>query len=92
MCGENAVPASSSIVVMGSPPRVRGKLQERLGFAEVLGLTPACAGKTHSPSTVVPTTEAHPGVCGENAEDAADAVDGRGSPPRVRGKPQCVQS
>ena len=46
MCGENAPPDNTLCSALGSPPHVRGKLILRIQLPLVLGITPACAGKT----------------------------------------------
>ena len=67
---------------------MRGKLVAELGELSRQGITPACAGKTYVISNVCPKDKDHPRVCGENefADDFAKGA--RGSPPRVRGKPE----
>ena len=50
-------------------------------------LIPARAGKTSPTSTTPTTPSAHPRACGENALDVDGVASGRGSSPRVRGKP-----
>ena len=70
----------------GSPPRVRGKVSQKTGFALTTRITPACAGK--SPPNLMsqfPTPD-HPRVCGEKKQAALSDDDQMGSPPRVRGK------
>ena len=66
VCGENPLAAAEAGADRGSPPRVRGKLLPRLDVDELLGLTPACAGKTRSARRPRRTSRAHPRVCGEN--------------------------
>ena len=86
-CGENPPwvwtaprPAGSSPRVRGKPPRVRGKHQRS-------GLIPACAGKTAAGPPRPRRGRAHPRACGENPRSPARSESGRGSSPRVRGKP-----
>ena len=45
-CGENRVSLTTVMVQEGSPPQVRGKPQVLQGIGEVIGITPAGAGKT----------------------------------------------
>ena len=87
VCGEN-LPAFDTIpTTAGSSPRVRGKLYGYAGSGLVMGLIPACAGKTKISGEFYQEYGAHPRVCGENAAfKALDALD-EGSSPRVRGKP-----
>ena len=46
VCGEKVPPSTSVNPALGSPPRVRGKAQERSGMADGDRITPACAGKS----------------------------------------------
>lgn len=49
----------------GSPPHVRGKEPFTILFSCLLGITPACAGKSCAPLLVSDRYEDHPRVCGE---------------------------
>ena len=129
-CGENPRPRGPAWNVLGSPPRVRGKLIDSLERAGYEGITPARAGKTTlSPPSFklsgdhpracgenrcrmrrisalwitparagktqpLPTgprrTADHPRACGENSAPRARRGWDRGSPPRVRGKPERI--
>ena len=65
VCGEKLAAKAGSINGMGSPPRVRGKAF-RVGLAgRILGITPACAGKSIKANGVNYTYKDHPRVCGE---------------------------
>ena len=92
VCGENKPGMIHAGVTKGSSPRVRGKLVHEARRRVAAGLIPACAGKTHSPSTPMCSTTAHPRVCGENPMAAARPILAPGSSPRVRGKPACTSS
>ena len=46
VCGEKVTSSLSENSVMGSPPRVRGKVTEAVGNVLAIGITPACAGKS----------------------------------------------
>ena len=74
---------------LGSPPQVRGKLTSRTFISDKVRITPAGAGKTFSPPPMFPNKQDHPRRCGENAylHLLYDTI--HGSPPQVRGKPQC---
>mgnify|MGYP000843134432 CR=1 FL=1 len=50
VCGEKSSPTSSHRKGQGSPPRMRGKASCVWIFARLIGITPACAGKS-SPSS-----------------------------------------
>ena len=46
MCGENVLIYHGLFMCLGSPPRVRGKLDAQHARACANRITPACAGKT----------------------------------------------
>ena len=87
VCGENARPPARRSHRRGSPPRVRGKHDKVRGGAGDVGITPACAGKTHKAAVQRVRIEDHPRVCGENLQGGILVDSPEGSPPRVRGKP-----
>ena len=66
---------------------MRGKPSQRNPASLLDGITPACAGKTTSPSPPSPPRRDHPRVCGENCSTLTPIRAILGSPPRVRGKP-----
>ena len=68
VCGENQRPISPLIWIVGSSPRVRGKHPDNPGRNVVVGLIPACAGKTVDFRATATGPRAHPRVCGENTE------------------------
>ena len=86
VCGENFGSNSYACILVGSPPRVRGKRPGNDGVPDRIGITPACAGKTLQSLSPSPYTQDHPRVCGENQGRGRRAVRRGGSPPRVRGK------
>ena len=86
MCGENLCSRSLLLLLLGSPPRVRGKRIEIDGNNNVHRITPACAGKTFCLRLSRPYYRDHPRVCGENAGVLHYGINKKGSPPRVRGK------
>ena len=86
MCGEKCEMAASSKAMVGSPPRVRGKVCFFKGVYFKLRITPACAGKSMSSSPRSPNLSDHPRVCGEKAGREYRQMITPGSPPRVRGK------
>ena len=57
---------TASILTPGSPPRVRGKRDDKGIFEFLLGITPACAGKTLEMLYNAKDIWDHPRVCGEN--------------------------
>ncbi len=90
MCGEKGNPQDYQTLVMGSPPRVRGKGTCDIRFFRRGGITPACAGK--SPPRCPGGTKSwdHPRVCGEKHRLQSSDCTFSGSPPRVRGKAFCT--
>ena len=87
VCGENSVPGLARERGFGSSPRVRGKPRPPRERPQRPGLIPACAGKTPLSGAMRYTSQAHPRVCGENFTFRVPDLRGRGSSPRVRGKP-----
>ena len=71
---------------MGSPPRVRGKVDICFVLSVAFGITPACAGKRKSRPAGARRDRDHPRVCGEKNQRTRPIQRNRGSPPRVRGK------
>ena len=86
-CGENEIPGDKPQRLVGSPPRVRGKLDRNAAQRGIHRITPARAGKTRRSPPCFPGYTDHPRACGENAERAMTGTTDLGSPPRVRGKP-----
>ena len=87
MCGKNQNKSSRELITMGSPPRVREKLDSKTLDCTVSGITPACAGKTLTVSDYHKETRDHPRVCGKNTKCVCTQGLNPGSPPRVREKP-----
>ena len=86
VCGEKESIQGTYIWLIGSPPRVRGKVGHKDAGDLLAGITPACAGKRTSGGRTPTTGRDHPRVCGEKAEADAASLTEQGSPPRVRGK------
>ena len=70
----------------GSPPRVRGKDPSSSATSVHVGITPACAGKSHCFHPAFISCGDHPRVCGEKQPSTSSVRHSKGSPPRVRGK------
>ena len=85
-CGENCPEAVPVDNVLGSSPRMRGKLNGQFVSRNALGLIPAHAGKTMSSGVVFTAWGAHPRACGENGTTGSGLFLFRGSSPRMRGK------
>ena len=86
VCGKNKLVRMPLAIRMGSPPRVREKLEERQGNQKLKGITPACAGKTNMVQKGLFGVRDHPRVCGKNAMIRQPKGRFLGSPPRVREK------
>ena len=67
-CGENPTFVPAVVEVIGSPPRMRGKLKRGLYFMEQWRITPADAGKTSLFALARTTQPDHPRGCGENTK------------------------
>ena len=86
MCGENCILTYLYLAGLGSPPRVRGKHHLMFLKHTIIGITPACAGKTLNLNVKIIAKKDHPRVCGENLACLCLLSREKGSPPRVRGK------
>ena len=86
-CGENDAVLRMPFNTSGSPPRMRGKHRAAGRERNVAGITPADAGKTSTSDTVACERRDHPRGCGENSPVRQVGRNGKGSPPRMRGKP-----
>ena len=86
MCGEKDRSRGLRRLLLGSPPRVRGKVPMLWLCSRRKRITPACAGKSVSVRSRVAPAWDHPRVCGEKRERRKPGKPGLGSPPRVRGK------
>ena len=88
-CGENGISGRETELTQGSPPRMRGKPKEYTDKQDVAGITPADAGKTSVKGSNRNNYWDHPRGCGENFSVIPCPKYGKGSPPRMRGKPFC---
>ena len=85
-CGENRHSRRLRLLLLGSSPRMRGKLGGLLASGRPPRLIPAHAGKTERAFSVLSREWAHPRACGENLFVDGDGVCLEGSSPRMRGK------
>ena len=65
-CGENRHPVLKFLRKLGSPPRMRGKLERLRANISVERITPAHAGKTGRNLQRAGGRADHPRACGEN--------------------------
>ena len=86
VCGEKPPPTRFFFPVMGSPPRMRGKVPQFANLGEQPGITPAYAGKRLFWPLSGFQFKDHPRVCGEKTGMSPYGMQKTGSPPRMRGK------
>ena len=86
VCGEKRRVRSWRALLLGSPPRMRGKVICGHHLAHNPGITPAYAGKSSAHNAASVIRKDHPRVCGEKSTTSEDAGSLPGSPPRMRGK------
>ena len=86
VCGEKFAFFVFAPDVLGSPPRMRGKVIQKVGTVCVSGITPAYAGKSWQALRSCQPQRDHPRVCGEKAALHVLHLAMLGSPPRMRGK------
>ena len=65
VCGEKCRTQTQMRYFAGSPPRVRGKENSANVIGKLVGITPACAGKSACQHVNVLLPWDHPRVCGE---------------------------
>ena len=90
MCGEKLIPPLLGFGFTGSPPHVRGKVQNEAQQNLWSRITPACAGKREMPPTGAARTRDHPRTCGEKPDSFRRTIYEKGSPPHMRGKERLI--
>ncbi len=86
VCGEKTLYRGMQRVVLGSPPRMRGKEVSFLKLPGSTRITPAYAGKSVGGRGGSLFSQDHPRVCGEKRCWYWWKCCSTGSPPRMRGK------
>ena len=86
VCGEKCMALFKNWLVLGSPPRMRGKVGNAVCGHALAGITPAYAGKRCERCDHRAAHQDHPRVCGEKLVSAIVYYTQLGSPPRMRGK------
>ncbi len=86
VCGEKTAYQAQAGCNQGSPPRMRGKVENTVEKHTDHRITPAYAGKSYAPAFSFPILEDHPRVCGEKRLMVLVFFAVLGSPPRMRGK------
>ena len=89
VCGEKPSLLPPGAALMGSPPRMRGKVKSDICPRPRLGITPAYAGKSTVMQGFTKKYRDHPRVCGEKLLVCKKMFGDEGSPPRMRGKEAC---
>ena len=91
VCGEKSMSAVQTLDRMGSPPRMRGKVNGSPQLVAGDRITPAYAGKRVRGVVKRIARGDHPRVCGEKLVDLGEGTGLQGSPPRMRGKDQALK-
>ena len=91
VCGEKLIILITILLIIGSPPRVRGKEDGRKRHKLLRGITPACAGKRIEGVGLYEDNKDHPRVCGEKYCLLVLHIGSIGSPPRMRGKVRNIE-
>ncbi len=78
--------------VTGSPPRVRGRVNQHNRIHACKRFTPACAGPGSGHESIRGIGAVHPRVCGAGPPPSTYPSGYRGSPPRVRGRSRYHQT
>ena len=91
VCGEKQRKWMLRTFIRGSPPRMRGKVLPRAVLGPASGITPAYAGKRQRFSSRCECRGDHPRVCGEKEMMPPRVNCIWGSPPRMRGKVDCLR-
>ena len=86
MCGEKLARLLLTCCNPGSPPHVRGKVNDVRRGKTHSGITPACAGKSGTEGLHGLRRLDHPRMCGEKKRKGKNNGTHLGSPPHVRGK------
>ena len=89
MCGDHYVLCGFAVVLVGSPPHVRGPLNDTYDQFWWEGITPACAGTTKMTREELKAIGDHPRMCGDHLYVHFQRWQYRGSPPHVRGPRLC---
>ena len=88
-CGEKYHPHVHAILLLGSPPPMRGKGHDTIGVQNGKRITPAHAGKSSAISSQSSAAKDHPRPCGEKPSNVISISSTAGSPPPMRGKALC---
>ena len=87
ICGEHIAKNLTTGEVKGSSPHMRGTRIRPPEYARTLGIIPAYAGNTWTPSISPALPWDHPRICGEHSRGLRRMTVARGSSPHMRGTP-----
>ena len=85
ICGEHIAKNLTTGEVKGSSPHMRGTRIRPPEYARTLGIIPAYAGNTWTPSISPALPWDHPRICGEHSRGLRRMTVARGSSPHMRG-------
>ena len=91
VCGEDCPARSYLYPPRETPPRMRGRRHYCQQCGNILGNTPAYAGKTDISQRMAATIQKHPRVCGEDLQSKSPRIALVETPPRMRGRPWRIQ-
>ena len=86
LCGEKPEHGKICLLLMGSPPPMRGKAIFGALFEYKHRITPAYAGKRRPVTHGLHLSQDHPRLCGEKLKPRRRIETNQGSPPPMRGK------
>ena len=86
LCGEKALAIPGNVLLLGSPPPMRGKVWQVFDTLDDSRITPAYAGKSFAGNFAAEHWQDHPRLCGEKEQRVARISVMSGSPPPMRGK------
>ena len=86
ICGEKLPRTLRPSPRKGSPPHMRGKVNEKKANGFDIRITPAYAGKSTLLCFPAEPGWDHPRICGEKSLSGTDTGRKEGSPPHMRGK------
>ena len=86
ICGEKSQHIGARYIPKGSPPHMRGKVNEKKANGFDIRITPAYAGKSTLLCFPAEPGWDHPRICGEKSLSGTDTGRKEGSPPHMRGK------
>ena len=87
VCGDDQAPGVDIERVVGSPPRVWGRLTAQAEAINSKRFTPTCVGTTCAVTSATSASQVHPHVCGDDYNSGIHEKGRSGSPPRVWGRP-----